>query len=412
MKRLILLFCLLASFIACSDDKDTPKEPEMPITDLTLPTVNPVAGDNVTIAGKGFAQDCKIQVKPEGAETAVDVTIVEVTDAGITFKAPAELTGKCKVILLQGGKSYELGDLTFDEAPDVEATLYGVFADETTNSVCPIDVITQRRGKALFTLDSDIEGIVADNHGVVYYKAITFVDNKSSYELRYYDTKAGKGGKIDWAEAPRCFSISTDGEKLYALTYNNETYEIDLYSIERGGNVTPLNTYDGSNVDVVCNRLYSTGGTFLYGEEYMFVGIRMDMGDVVYHASIFGELADEDGYLNSAVGSEDLMTSFHYVKAGENYYVFKNNEDEGANVTVHKFVNEDEWEGTDYNNPVVTTIDNYFTNQVYDPTTGLIYGMFGEDSDGILPFDPKTDKVLDPWINSGCIALLYIKAQE
>ena len=135
MKKLMLLFCLLASFIACSDDKDTPEEPKMPITDLTLPTVNPIAGDNVTIAGKGFAQDCKIQVKPEGAETAVDVTIVEVTDAGITFKAPAELTGKCKVILLQGGKSYELGDLTFDEAPDVEATLYGVFADETTTSV-------------------------------------------------------------------------------------------------------------------------------------------------------------------------------------------------------------------------------------------------------------------------------------
>lgn len=414
MKKLMLLFCLLASFIACSDDKDTPEEPKMPITDLTLPTVNPIAGDNVTIAGKGFAQDCKIQVKPEGAETAVDVTIVEVTDAGITFKAPAELTGKCKVILLQGGKSYELGDLTFDEAPDVEATLYGVFADETTTSVCPIDVTTQRRGKALFTLDSDIEGIVADNHGVVYYKAITFVDNKSTYELRYYDIKAGKGGKIDWAEAPRCFSISTDGEKLYALTYDKDTYEIGLYSIERGGNVTPLNTYDGGNVEVMCNRLYSTGGTFLYGEEKMFVGIRMDMGDVVYHMSVFGELAAEDGYLDPA-SSVDLMTSFHYVDAGEKYYVFKNNENEGgtAGTTVHNFVNEDEWDGSDYNNPVVTTIDNSFVDQVYDPTTGLIYGMFGESDDGnILPFDPKTDKVLDPWMNSGCVALLYIKAQE
>ena len=49
MKRLMLLFCLLASFIACSDDKDNPEEPEMPITDLQLPTVNPVAGDNVKL---------------------------------------------------------------------------------------------------------------------------------------------------------------------------------------------------------------------------------------------------------------------------------------------------------------------------------------------------------------------------
>ena len=118
----MLLFCLLASFIACSDDKDNP-EPQMPITDLQLPTVNPVAGDNVTIAGKGFAQDCKIQVKPEGATEAIDATIVEVTGAGITFKVSAEVVGKCNVILLQGGKSYELGDLTFDEVPEVEATL-------------------------------------------------------------------------------------------------------------------------------------------------------------------------------------------------------------------------------------------------------------------------------------------------
>ena len=97
MKRLMLLFCLLASFIACSDDKDNPEEPEMPITDLQLPTVNPVAGDNVTIAGKGFAQDCKIQVKPEGAAEAIDATIVEVTDAGITFKTVNVKLFCCKV---------------------------------------------------------------------------------------------------------------------------------------------------------------------------------------------------------------------------------------------------------------------------------------------------------------------------
>ena len=215
----------------------------MPITDLQLPTVNPVAGDNVTIAGKGFAQDCKIQVKPEGAAEAIDATIVEVTDAGITFKVSADVAGKCKVILLQGGKSYELGDITFAEVPDVEATLYGVFADETTTSVCPIDVTAQRRGKAVFTLDSDIDGIVADNHGVVYYKAITFVDNKSTYELRYYDVKAGKGGKIAWADAGRCFSIATDGEKLYALTYDTESYDINLYSVGRDGNAELVNTY-------------------------------------------------------------------------------------------------------------------------------------------------------------------------
>ena len=345
MKRLMLLFCLLASFIACSDDKDNPEEPEMPITDLQLPTVNPVAGDNVTIAGKGFAQDCKIQVKPEGAAEAIDATIVEVTDAGITFKVSADVAGKCKVILLQGGKSYELGDITFAEVPDVEATLYGVFADETTTSVCPIDVTAQRRGKAVFTLDSDIDGIVADNHGVVYYKAITFVDNKSTYELRYYDVKAGKGGKIAWADAGRCFSIATDGEKLYALTYDTESYDINLYSVGRDGNAELVNTYS-DQFELEYIRLYSTGGTFLYGEEYMFVGLRIDMGSDVYHVSINGELAD-DYY--DYVAAEGMMKSYHFVKTDGKHYVFKNNEgkDATAQATAHEFEEEYEWYGDD-----------------------------------------------------------------
>lgn len=408
MKRLMLLFCLLASFIACSDDKDNPEEPEMPITDLQLPTVDPVAGDNVTIAGKGFAQDCKIQVKPEGAAEAIDATIVEVTDAGITFKVSADVDGKCKVILLQGGKSYELGDITFAEVPDVEATLYGVFADETTTSVCPIDVTAQRRGKAVFTLDSDFDGIVADNHGVVYYKAITFVDDKSTYELRYYDVKAGKGGKIAWADAGRCFSIATDGEKLYALTYDTESYDINLYSVGRDGNAELVNTYsDQLGIEYI--RIYSTSGTFLYGEENIFVSLRLDMGNEVYHMPMTGELGDD--YYNITGPAREVKKSYYFVKTDGNYYVFRNNEGEDvtAQATVHEFEEEYEWTGIDYNNPVVATIDDYFTDQVYDPTTGLIYGMFGEDGDGILPFDPKTNKVLDPWMGSGCVALVYIK---
>ena len=50
-----------------------------------------------------------------------------------------------------------------------------------------------------------------------------------------------------------------------------------------------------------------------------------------------------------------------------------------------------------------------YSPENHEPGAGLIYGMFGEDGDGILPFDPKTNKVLDPWMGSGCVALVYIK---
>ena len=46
---------------------------------------------------------------------------------------------------------------------------------------------------------------------------------------------------------------------------------------------------------------------------------------------------------------------------------------------------------------------------MYDPTTGLIYGILGEKGDGILLFDPKTNKVFEPWTGNGCVALVYIK---
>ena len=107
----------------------------------------------------------------------------------------------------------------------------------------------------------------------------------------------------------------------------------------------------------------------------------------------------------------EVKKSYYFVKTDGNYYVFRNNEGEDvtAQATVHEFEEEYEWTGIDYNNPVVATIDDYFTDQVYDPTTGLIYGMFGEDGDGILPFDPKTNKVLEPWMGSGCVAFVYIK---
>ena len=403
MKKLFVLFCLLASFMACSDDKND--DPVMPITGLQMPTVNPVAGGEVTIAGKGFATDCKLQVQPEGA-AVIDVEIVEVTNVGITFKIPTDVIGKCKVILLQGGKTYELGDLTIEEVPDVESSLYGVFVDETQVAVCPVDVVAQQRGKTLFTLEDEPEGIIADNHGVVYYKLVAFENNKLAYELYYYDVKAGKGGKINWDNAATCLSIGTDGEKLYALA-TTEDLDICLYTVNKDGNATLVQNY-GNPIEESFIRLYSTGGTFLVGEELMYVGVRIDMGGEVYHASIVGYL--DDNYAD-LYASQDLQKSYRYVKTNNDYYVFKNDNGEDAVVgaTVQKFTSEEEWNDSNYSNPVVATIDNYFTDQVYDPTTGLIYGMFGEDGDGILSFDPKTNKVLEPWMGSGCVTLVYIK---
>lgn len=108
-----------------------------------------------------------------------------------------------------------------------------------------------------------------------------------------------------------------------------------------------------------------------------------------------------------------MMKSYSYVKTDAEYYVFKNNEGEDASgVTVHKFEEEYEWSDSGYSNPTIATIDNIFINQVYDPTTKLIYGMFGDESDGILSFDPKTNKTLEPWLGNGCIALVYIKPVE
>lgn len=70
--------------------------------------------------------------------------------------------------------------------------------------------------------------------------------------------------------------------KLYALTYDTESYDINLYSVGRDGNVELVNTYsDQLGIEYI--RIYSTSGTFLYGEENIFVSLRLDMeGSVSY----------------------------------------------------------------------------------------------------------------------------------
>ncbi len=109
MKKLLFIFVLVAAFVACSDDDNGGDDKKMPIENLVIPTGMQTAGENVILAGNGFAKNCKIQLRADGSETLVDVAVTSVTEGSLTFTSPENAEGKYMVILTQGGKTYELG---------------------------------------------------------------------------------------------------------------------------------------------------------------------------------------------------------------------------------------------------------------------------------------------------------------
>lgn len=84
-------------------------EPAVPVTGYEVPAEATV-GDKVLIKGKGFADDCKISLKPETGDPLV-IETVEQVETGIQFTLPEDLTpGDYKVELIQEGE-WELGML-------------------------------------------------------------------------------------------------------------------------------------------------------------------------------------------------------------------------------------------------------------------------------------------------------------
>ena len=418
MKKLLFIFVLMAAFVACSDDDNDGDDNKMPIENLVIPTGEQTAGESVILAGNGFARNCKIQLRAEGSETLLDTEVTDVSEGSLTFKSPDKIEGKYAVILTQGGKSYELGMVTFGAKIVVGegSSAYGLVYDEDDNLViCAVDVVGKALGEVLFTLDNpdlQVDGLVADNHGKVYYKTIlvyyddvneTMVNEHAVY---YYDTKTRQGGNLDWANAEKCFSLGTDGEKLYALTADKDTDKISLVSLSSTGSETVLHTYSNM-IGVSFSRLYTIGGTFTCDGNYGFCGLRVDQGDGVSNYGFGFSMTQNE----MAKKYSNQNAVYSYQKVGDTWYEFNCvpvNADEGVYETsVFSFTDAASWESVKNNPTPVIKLDYDFAGAVYDPVSHLIYGM-SDEGYSIVSFNPQDNSVFAKWIETGCDGLFVI----
>lgn len=418
MKKLLFIFVLVAAFVACSDDDNGGDDKKMPIENLVIPTGMQTAGENVILAGNGFAKNCKIQLRADGSETLVDVVVTSVTEGSLTFTSPENAEGKYMVILTQGGKTYELGEVTFETKIVVGegSSAYGLVYDEDDNlAICAVDVTGKALGEVLFTLDNpdlQVDGIVADNHGKIYYKTIlVYYDEETKtmvneHAVYYYDTKTRQGDNLDWANAEKCFSLGTDGEKLYALIADKGTDNISLVSVSSTGSETVLHTYSNI-IGLSFNRLYTIGGTFVCDGNYGFCGLRIDQGSEISNCG-FGFSMTQD---EVAKKYSNQSAVYSYQKVGDTWYEFNCvavDEDEGVYETsVFSFTDAASWESVKNNPTPVTKLDYDFTYAVYDAVSHLIYGM-SDEGYSIVSFNPQDNSVFAKWVETGCDGLFVI----
>ncbi|MCD8182973.1 MAG: hypothetical protein LUE99_07585 [Bacteroides sp.] len=114
----ILLLSILLAFVACSDNENNENnDNNVPQVTTPLPGVDvpQTAGNEFTIKGNGFSEDCEIVLKEEAntRSTARTVTVIikEVTPTSVTFIIPEGMDGIFIIIIKQNDKEYVIGKI-------------------------------------------------------------------------------------------------------------------------------------------------------------------------------------------------------------------------------------------------------------------------------------------------------------
>ena len=130
--------------------KEKEPEPDPLVTDVVLPpaTTQFVAGDAVTIEGKGFVQEdhilFRVLTPDNNTSSAIEATVIEVTASKLTFTLPEGLSvGENAVILKRAEKEMNLGNISVKEkepGPEPQtAILYGFGIKDNHTVVYRID---------------------------------------------------------------------------------------------------------------------------------------------------------------------------------------------------------------------------------------------------------------------------------
>ncbi|MDR0348513.1 MAG: hypothetical protein LBH90_03340 [Tannerella sp.] len=246
MKRILILFSILAVTFSCGDN--TPED-KFPITNLKLPASSSdhpiISGETVAISGQGFQSTGEIwfRVDSDAERDEIKAENITVTADGISFDAP-QLSGTYSVILKQSGKEYSLGEMTFVEADNPSAAAKTLYAIKRSD---PAIIYKIDKSTNLFTEYDRIDGvypigIVTGLEGYIYYTG------ESAGLYRYHAaTKTQVVIAENWLEgfspAGEGISVGIINNSLHGIKYNENTGYYLVSISENDGVETTVRTF-------------------------------------------------------------------------------------------------------------------------------------------------------------------------
>lgn len=412
MKKLWIIWCLLAVFTACSDDNNTTddRNPFSPLTGLNIP-VRVNVGTEVHIQGEGFAPDCEIWLQLNGGDK-IQATVIKVEKTGIVFTVAEASSGFYAVILVQGGKEYRIGGINL-VANELSPELIEAYAvrGEMAPVVYPVSISEKTVGQPLFEMRPGyyFGSVVSAADGNVYYSGFdsrydeTTHMVKMVYYIDYYDFHTGEKRNIPYERVNEFFAMGLIDGELHILCTSDEQ-NFDLVKLAVDGQGTVVRTY---NLGALAGRIWSEDLSFIHDA---------GRGVIYLNAYLKGAVPEGKAYvLDLNTGEAKVIDGgakrFSTVMIEEEVYYFcrelTDEEQEIFTTTIFHPADPLNW-GVNDVSAVVATLDNVsFGLPFYNAEKHVFYGI--GDEEVVYTWDPATPTSKpSQWVKTGCEYLFHI----
>lgn len=409
MKKLWIIFSLLAVFAACSEEDRQLEDGAVfsPVSGINIP-VRADVGAEVTIQGKGFASDCEIWLQLNGGNK-VQARVIKVDDSGIVFSVSGANSGFYAVILVQGEKEYRIGGINL-VATDLEPGQVEAYAvrGELAPVVYPVSITGKTVGQPLFAMRPGyyFGTVVSAADGKIYYSGfdsrydeVTHMA-KMVYYIDYYDIRTAEKKAISYARVNDYFAMGLiDGELYLLCTSDQENFDLVKLSADGNGEVT--HTY---NLAALAGKIWSEDLRFVHDPQ---------RGVIYLNAYLKGANPAGKTYvlnLNSNVAKvmDGGSKRFSTVLVGsEVYYFCREMMDDLYTTTVWHPSDPLDWQLNDPSALIGTLSGIEFSAPFYNPDKSVFYGIGADEV--IYTWDPAhpTAKPTQ-WVKSGCEYLFTI----
>lgn len=410
MKKLILLFSLLALFAACSDDETDvadATDPFLPVTSLEIPK-RAILGRDIVLRGKGFSEGCSIQLELHKGGT-YDTEIVSIGADSIVVRNFDIDAGFYTVLLNQDERTYRLGGINI-VATELEKRYVDAIgvAGEEGSRVYEISIARKMKGDLLFSLPVShtfAGGVMA---GDVWYYASYWTEER--FEGNTFL------GMIRW-NTVSAYNLTTrehtvikpDFEGFMAMGLINGQMHIFRYDatkcyVDKWENGSFSNVVEFNNI--TANRMTTIyDGIFLYDAPRR--NLVMSGQDMKGDTRKFVWALNLDNPIIRETGGETSMI-FHLVDCNGKFYAFgeKVNQQDNADTYVVQLANPADWTYTALN-PLAVFSSTWFGYPVYDKEKNLIYSI--DDGETVATYDLQTHKFKGgKWISSEMSAVYLI----